>query len=309
METLYIRLHPTDNDLVELRYWREGEFKGNYKEQTLDLNEIQQLLDDSERDYYVLRPNLKDMGQVLFQWLDGSGRWLDGVLRTCPPQGLVLAIDASERLANLPWEVLHDGNGFLVDRFVVPVRWVDETPGTLSVRESGLQVLFMATSPEGVKPVLDFEREEAQILDITKNLPLQLRVEESGCVKLLGTFWRRFAAETFDIFHLTGHGDIHNGQPIFVTESDTGERLDVGVSDLVGAFQRRFPRLAFLSGCRTGQGDGAGTFPSMAEAMVREGVPAVLGWGRPIGDRVATDAAGNLYERLAEGDSIAAAVG
>ena len=312
MQTLYIRLHPVDDRRVELRYWREGQSSPYDPQPNLPLADIQQLLEVSEQDYYVLRPNLQAMGQQLFHWLDGAGRWLSQAIAAAPPTGLVLAIAASDRLGNLPWEVLHDGTGFLAERAVtpvVPLRWVDEPAGELPVRDSGLQVLFMATSPEGILPVLDFEREEAEILRVTEDLPLQLRVEESGCVELLGKFWRRFPENTFDVFHLTGHGDIKDGTPIFITESPTGDPVYAAAPAFAGAFGGRFPRLAFLSGCRTSQGGNAGAFPSLAEDLVRQGFPAVLGWGRPIGDVVATDAARHLYERLSEGFSIAAAVG
>ena len=311
MQTLHIKLQLAEEDFVELRYWHENQ-ADLFESQRLPLADIQQLLETSEQDYYVLRPNLKAMGQTLFNWLDEAGRWLSRAMQKCPPEGLVLAIAASDRLGNLPWEVLHDGTAFLVERTVtpvVPLRWVKEPVGDLPVRESGLSVLFMATSPEGVMPVLDYEREEAEILRITDELPLQLRVEESGCVKQLGKFWQKFKAGTFDVFHLTGHANIRDNTPYFVTEALTGEPLETTVGELVGAFEGRLPRLAFLSGCKTGQGGYEGEVPSMAEALVRQGVPAVLGWGRPVGDVAATNAAGHLYERLSAGDSIAEAVG
>ncbi|MHC5722390.1 MAG: hypothetical protein ACYTX0_62865, partial [Nostoc sp.] len=49
-----------------------------------------------------------------------------------------------------------------------------------------LQVLFMATSPLNVEPVLDFEAEEARIREATARQPLALTVEESGCLSELG---------------------------------------------------------------------------------------------------------------------------
>jgi hypothetical protein len=47
--------------------------------------------------------------------------------------------------------------------------------------------------------------------------------------------------------------------------------------------------LVFLSGCRTGEAQGDTV--SMAEKLARLGVPAVLGWGRPVRDHSATQAA------------------
>jgi hypothetical protein len=49
-----------------------------------------------------------------------------------------------------------------------------------------LQVLFMATSPLGIEPVLDFEAEEGRILEATARQPLALVVQESGCLTELG---------------------------------------------------------------------------------------------------------------------------
>ena len=40
----------------------------------------------------------------------------------------------------------------------------------------------MATSPEDVEPVLNYEREETTILEATERQPIELVVEESGSV-------------------------------------------------------------------------------------------------------------------------------
>ncbi|MEM9153375.1 MAG: CHAT domain-containing protein, partial [Cyanobacteria bacterium P01_F01_bin.3] len=77
-------------------------------------------------------------------------------------------------------------------------------------------------------------------------------------------------------------------------------------TELFQAFSGRMPRLVFLSGCRTAQADG--NMASMAMMLVQQGIPAVLGWGRPVLDRSATVAAAQLYQRLAEGFSIVEAL-
>jgi len=112
----------------------------------------------------------------------------------------------------------------------------------------------MATAPEGSKPPLEFEREEAEILQITDDLPLTLRVEESGCIDELGKLWRRYDPNTFDVFHLIGHASIQHTDPYnpyFITETLTGEQHQTTPMDLVQAFvEKGFPKLIFLSGCR-----------------------------------------------------------
>ncbi|NEQ33364.1 MAG: tetratricopeptide repeat protein, partial [Leptolyngbya sp. SIO4C5] len=204
---------------------------------------------------------------------------------------------------------------FLVERLsqpVVPVRWVNKAAVVREPQARGLQVLFMATSPEGEQPVLEFEQEEATILSITSELPLTLRVEESGCIDDLGKLWRRYEENCFDVFHLTGHASIQMQAPyapFFITETLEGQSTETSATDLFAAFSRRLPSLIFLSGCRTAQAGNEGSVSSMAESLVNLGIPAVLGWGKPVIDWEATEAAKLLYERLAEGFPIAEALG
>lgn len=111
--------------------------------------------------------------------------------------------------------MLHDGNSFLVERLpgVVPVRWVSsDTVNKLSIEAEpenrALQVLFMATSPLGVEPELDFEAEEGRILEATVRKPLTLTVEESGCLSELGNLVDDYGSGYFDVLHLTGHATL-----------------------------------------------------------------------------------------------------
>ncbi|MFM6159273.1 MAG: CHAT domain-containing protein, partial [Sphaerospermopsis kisseleviana] len=253
----------------------------------------------------------------MYNWLDGSDRWLEKLINQYQRQGIILAIATAEKLAHLPWEVLHDGNSFLVQQSIIPVRWVSsDSVKTLSVAKNpedrDLQVLFMATSPQGVEPVLDYEAEEARILEATERQPLALTVEESGCLSELGYLVADYGKDYFDIFHITGHATITNGQPQFITETETGEAYYASADDIATALQFRLPKLIFLSGCRTGQagsdGDNYGSVPSMAEELLKAGAKAVLGWGQKVLETDATEAAATLYKELAAGKQITEAV-
>jgi tetratricopeptide (TPR) repeat protein len=190
----------------------------------------------------------------------------------------------------------------------MPVRWLPkkENRETDALPERPLQVLFMATAPEEVEPVLAFEVEESLILQATAGMGLDLRVEESGCLTELKALWGRLGGN-FDVFHLSGHAGITSGEkvePVFITESETGKRVDATAQDLAEVFQPRFPALIFLSGCRTGQGmanQAETAVSSMAEQLIQQGAIAVLGWGLPVFDRTAILAAKALYRGLAEG--------
>ncbi|CAN1208920.1 hypothetical protein TUMEXPCC7403_01765 [Tumidithrix helvetica PCC 7403] len=310
MQILYIELHPSSETKVELRFQKLN--SQGYEKQVLQISEIADLIRLAERDIYVSMPDPVAMGKQLFAWLDGTGRWLSRALADCQGDLLVLAIANLAKLPHLPWEVLHDREGFLIDRSfpkVVPVRWTKGEVVASEPADRPLQVMFMATDPEGVEPRLNFEGEEGRILDATRGLALTLRVEESGCVSELKKTWRHFDKNHFDVFHLTGHASIaEDGQPFFITETETGDRYDAKASEIVDALRFRLPRLVFLSGCRTGQAGEQGATPSMAEALLNLGLTAVLGWGRPIGDDTATLAAACWYESLASANSLVEAI-
>jgi len=317
VQILHLDLKAVAGNYVELRYFTDNYNK--YERRTLPLSEITDLIELAERDYYVssFAEDYAVTGLRLYNWLDGTDRWLQKLINQYQRQGIILAIATAEKLAHLPWEVLHNGKTFLVQQSIVPVRWVSsDSVKTLSVETNpenrALQVLFMATSPQGVEPILDFEAEEARILEATGRQPLALTVEESGCLSELGYLVADYGKDYFDIFHITGHATITNGQPEFITETETGAAYYASAEDIATALQFRLPKLIFLSGCRTGQaggdGDNYGSVPSMAEELLKAGAKAVLGWGQKVLESDATEAAATLYKELAAGKQITEAV-
>jgi len=186
----------TQNESFELRC--------DYGARRLDKTELTALIDLCEQNYYPARwdkpADLITLGKRVYQWLDGKEGWLRTALDKADEQTIYLDLiqtSDTERLnpqtkrvalglAHLPWELLHDGNGFLLERQdmqVLPVRSVQQRNTAMTgVQNRPLRLLFMGTSPEDIEPILDYEREEANILEATQTQPLQLIVEESGCV-------------------------------------------------------------------------------------------------------------------------------
>ena len=311
MKTLHLDLKLVAGDYVELRYFFDN--PNQYEKRSLPLGEIADLIQVAEQDYYVrLAVGYTITGQKLYNWLDGSDRLLSRTMQQHPGESFVLAIAAAESLAHLPWEVLHDGNSFLVARMpaVVPVRWVSNVGARHALplqppeqpANRALNVLFMATSPLGVEPILDFEAEEGRILEATARPEIELKVEESGCLTELGYLIDDYGKGYFDVLHLTGHATITaNGEPRFYTETETGELYLASSTDIAEKLQFRLPQLIFLSGCRTGQAGKSGAVPSMAEEFLDKGAKAVLGWGQSVLESDATVAAAALYGALAAG--------
>ncbi|MEH1827191.1 MAG: tetratricopeptide repeat protein, partial [Nostoc sp.] len=323
------------------------ELRCDYGLRRLDKTELAALIDLCEQNYYAQQkdhlPYLTQLGRQLYQWLDGNEGWLRKALNEADEQTINLdLIQTSEAkglnpetervalgLAHLPWELLHDGAGFLIERqnlSVLPVRSVQQRQTqVIGVQNRPLRLLFMATSPEDPRvPPLGFEREEANILQATKDQPLALIVEESGSVAELANLVKSYTEDYFDVFHLTGHGIIYtkkdygsllstrvtlaDNTPCFITEDEVGNMQLTTVNDLAKAFRGRWPRVIFLSGCHTGQVANKGTVPSMAQALVKAGAGIVLGWARPVYDRTGIVAAQALYQALATGATVEEAV-
>lgn len=230
------------------------------------------------------------------------------------PDGAVLRITAEQRLRHLPWELLAQQGTFLTVAGrapLLPVRAVGTHAALTGLVEPGnrpLRVLFMAASPEGVEPVLNFEAEEAAILAATRRTGTDLVVEESGTLEGLRFLSRDYGPGHFDVLHLSGHATTDGGEPVFVVEDEFGVIARATADQIAQAMQGHWPRLVFVSGCLTADAPDGGVFPSMSESLVQAGAPAVLGWALPVGDVSATDFAAALYQALADGRSLDQAV-
>jgi len=301
-----IELFGETTDGVRLR-WHDND--GSVRERALDRSAIEDLLDDVDRRYKTAAPDLGELGATLYRWLDGpTERWLSEVRRAERP--VVVRIDCGERLRHLPWELIWDGGHLAVDaaHAVCPVRTASgRDSGPVTVANRPLRVLFMASSPADVEPVLDFEHEENVILEAAAGR-VEVVVEESGTLEGLELTIDTFGDGYFDVLHLSGHAIAQGGNAAFVFEDELGRRHDVSADEIAEAINGRWPPLVFLSGCQTGSALGEGEVASMAETLVRAGARAVLGWALPVGDEAASVLAAELYRLLAIGSSLDHAV-
>ncbi len=248
---------------------------------------------------------LRRIGVRLFEFLDGDDRWLSEALKD-RPEALLRIATAEEGLRHLPWELLAAGGSFLgVHEFhrFTPVRVVssEETVRDPSVANRPLRVLFMAASPEGVRPELNFEAEEAMILEATKAAGAEIVVEESGSLEGLRYVIEAYGPGHFDVLHLSGHASVAHGEPVFGLEDEVGGLAEATADKIAEAVGGLWPRLVFVSGCMTALSPGQGALPSMSESLVRAGASTVLGWALPVGDTDASLFEASLYGELAAG--------
>jgi hypothetical protein len=251
---------------------------------------------------------LRELGEKLFGFLDGDQRWLSEAV--ADPRGTTLRIVPGKQLRHLPWELMVKDGSYLAVRDrgpVLPVGAASQIASLGASVEAGnrpLRVLFMATSPEGVEPVLSYEAEEAGILRATADTGTELVVEESGTLDGLRFTAQSYGSGFFDVLHISGHATIEDGEPRFVVENELGRMASATADEIAQAMNGQWPRLVFVSGCLTGGASERGTIPSMSESLVKAGAPVVLGWALPVGDLAATAFASHLYKELAAGEPL-----
>ncbi|MCP5102188.1 MAG: tetratricopeptide repeat protein [bacterium] len=259
-----------------------------------------------------------ETGRKLFRFLDGEKHLLQRAMEDASRRGgpLTLLLSPRDQTADWPFELLASENSFLLPHRLHLVRCVSGWGSANKVppRDRPLKLLFMACSALDVDSELDFEREEETIFRVTEQLPVDMEVEDSGSLEGLR---EQLLLDRYDVVHLSGHADIDKeGRPYFIMEDETGYMRKVSPGELwEGALIENPPRLLFLSGCRTGETPetpevlGSEAAVSFSRELVEKyHVPAVLGWGRSVGDEQATHAEQMLYRELSRGKSVTEAV-
>jgi len=253
------------------------------------------------------------VGGEMFTWLDNNG-WASAWVKGTGPRTLEIRVDdpsdpTARAMLDAPWELLAYKREHLVDDAVQlfeVVRRIGAKRDPIVPNFSDLQLMFMAAAPEG-QSVLDFEGEEAAILEATKNLPLHLVVEENGCAQYLG---ERLAMDgPFEALHLSCHGNIHPRRGhVLALEDETGALDYADAAEMVKVIGNpQHTPLVFLSACRTAeQGDGESLRQSepFVRDLTRAGVANVLGWDGSVYDADAKDFAQAFYRELAGRKSI-----
>ncbi|MEZ5574149.1 MAG: CHAT domain-containing protein [Candidatus Competibacteraceae bacterium] len=257
------------------------------------------------------------LGRELYAWLDGDAGWLARSRATALAPWIVdfrapRDPDGLTRLfLQLPWELLADDRGHLAADLALryaPVRRLGEPAQPADPSPCRLSLVFMAAAPRDQRR-LNYEAEETAILDATAKTGLDLTVEESGALEWLAA---RVAEEApVDVLHLSCHGQ-GGAKPALCLETDEGATDLASVEHLIKELSTHRPRLLFLSACHTAEGaetgDGTGIVDSLALALLRAGMPAVLGWDGPVSDAEATEFAAHLYRQLSRKADLQAAL-
>jgi formylglycine-generating enzyme required for sulfatase activity len=234
-----------------------------------------------------------------------QGKGLRLKLRIQPPE-----------LAALPWEYLYDQDEaeYLCLSTQMPVvRYLEVPQPPLPMAVSPpLRILGMFASPVGL-PELNIENEKERLSRATADLQRRGLVE---LVWLEGQGWSELQRALrrdgpWHVFHFIGHGRFDpisdEGQLAFADE--TGRLQVLSAAQIARLLANHFSlRLVFLNACEGASGSPQDPFSSLAAALVRRGLPAVLAMQYEITDSAAMKLAQVFYESLADGLPVDAAV-
>jgi WD40 repeat protein len=211
--------------------------------------------------------------------------------------------DASD-LAGLPWETLYDADSSqflgLGERSPI-LRYLSLPHPRPALRIAPpLAVLVVLSSPEGLPP-LDIEGEwqgiQAALAGLVRNGKLVLEPLAEPSLESLRN--RLENGKPVHILHFAGHGTFDTtgqaGSVMLETKPVSGEQL--------GVILRNHPslRLVFLNTCQGATPSEGSVFTGVAQALVRQGVPAAVAMQAPISDDAAIALADRFYVAVASG--------
>jgi CHAT domain len=201
---------------------------------------------------------LPALGREIFIWLDGDDRWLTQSLEGVGAIYLEIAAAASPDVTSrafldIPWELLASHGGFLAadsNRPFCVWRRIGAPDKPFKPLHEDFGLIFMAASPAGVGE-LNFEAEEAAIIQATNPRYVRVMVEESGCLEFLRE--RAIQEGAIEALHLSCHGDVAASSAFLALESSEGLLEPVTAAKLVASLGEHKVPLVFLSACRTAE--------------------------------------------------------
>ena len=254
---------------------------------------------------------LEDFGGQLFQAV------FSGSVRECLGHSRLVAdgIDAGLRirlrlpgaLANIPWEYLYDpGYGFLgLSPETALVRYVEmPAPVRPFPISPPLRILAMISAPDDV-PGLEGEEEwvklTAALDDLIRDGLVEVDRLEAGTLAALQRPMRR---REYHVLHFIGHGiydeDAQDGA-LALEGADRKTRLVTGRDLGLMIRGHRSLRLVVLNACEGARSARDDPFGGVAQALVRQGVPAVIAMQFEISDPAALVFSQSFYQAIADG--------
>jgi hypothetical protein len=220
--------------------------------------------------------------------------------------GLRVRLRLPGTLANVPWEYLYDaGHGFLgLDPETALVRYL-ELPAPVRPFQISppLRILAMISAPSDTVG-LEVEQEWDKLNDTLGDLVRRGLVKVDRLVAgNLAALQRPLRLTEYHVLHFIGHGgyDESAQDGALALEGADGKTRLVTGRDLGMMIRSRSLRLVVLNACegaRSAQDDPLG---GVAQALVHQGIPAVIAMQFEISDTAAISFSQSFYQAIADG--------
>ncbi|KYF82567.1 hypothetical protein BE17_48080 [Sorangium cellulosum] len=226
----------------------------------------------------------------------------------------------------LPWELLHDEQGYLVLRTRNPVSIVRRLPqAQLSDRsakfEPPLRILLVTARPSGTG-FIDPRTISRALFDALDPLAdtgsVEVEVLRPPTLTALRTRLRD-AKRPVHVLHFDGHGHFEpavaahggpcmdGGTGTLAFEDEDGGHAPVAAPLLTQVLQNSGVPLVVLNACRSARGGDSDAFSSVAAALVRSGIDAVVAMSAKVLVVAAARYVEAFYGAIAEGEPVQAA--
>ena len=278
-----------------------------WQENKLRLAACQHVLDYLEE--LIAEPEeVELLGRSLHEFLFPAE--VDEIFRRCREEktkGLRvrLRIDPEE-LSLLPWEYCFDprtGQYLALERQTPVVRYIAEgfaAPTSLTMPRP-VKLLVVLAAPKD-QPELDLQREEDGIRQALQNVQVELSVLRHATIEKLHDTLLDVEPH---ILHFSGHGVVSGGFGALALENPiTGNTDPLTARQLRGLLNHMGITLAVLNACETARHSTRDALMGVAQALIREEIPAVIAMQFLVSETVALMFTRRLYEFLFRGDPL-----
>jgi formylglycine-generating enzyme required for sulfatase activity len=219
---------------------------------------------------------------------------------------LRLRLDSPE-LWDWPWEYLYDPKReFLALSPDTPiVRYIEMPEETRPLRVAPpLRLLLVTASPRGFAG-LDVEQELAGLESALAPLRKIRRIEVVSLRGASRASLRENLRQTCHVLHFIGHGE--GGALLLESPGGGADRVTGEELSLILRVQPRL-RLVLLNACEGARGDSSSPFASVAQALVKARIPAVVAMQFAISDRAALSFSRYFYDAIAAREPVDRAI-
>jgi CHASE2 domain-containing sensor protein len=228
-----------------------------------------------------------------------------GQVRGKPHEGICLRLTVRPSdLADIPWEILHDGSHFLATSTKTPLsRYIELDAPIYELKTDSIKVLIVI--PEGSG--LNTDGEKTQVVNALRKVGSRVQIEvldkEVTRKKIRNTL---NLERQYQIFHFIGHTTQDDAfRDCLVLNSEVEGKRDLITADEFSLFfmEYEYLKLVVLNSCEGARLPSSEPSSGMAPLLINEQIPAVIAMQYDIEDEVATLFAEEFYTRLTEGDN------